>query len=489
MLRPTHFLRKEGPKRVENLNRTLGASNGMERDSPLQRADTRLTTSAGRVSNVKEERFPVPVEYLIRLLVTTAIILIFLASQMFWLRQIRLAGDRLIPNPVVRNWIGGIAAILFIALFAFNASNGFWARGATESTELTLEAALLHAPFRWWVVGSVLGFLLIALLAIADRLVRGAAWLFRRLRPIPAAQADPPLVSSGRRRFLEQTAVAVGAVPFFAGAYGLFIGRLNLQTTHHRLLLNRLPKAFHGFRIAQVSDIHIGPFMPGEEIKRYVAIVNALRPDLIVLTGDYLTWDPSTQKPVVEALAGLRAPHGVVGCLGNHEMWSEVEDSLTRLFAEAGFRMLRQEQALIESGGEVLNVVGVDFQTRRRMGPPGMGIVPQYLTRVEHFVRPGTANILLCHNPNPFDRAAEIGYDLTLAGHTHGGQVTLEFIHPSLTPSRLITDYVSGYFSKPGVASGSTAHLYVNRGIGTIAVPMRLGAPPEISVFELTREA
>ncbi len=439
-------------------------------------------------------------EYLIRLAVSAAVLLIFIASQMFWLRQVRKAGDRLIPDRVLRNWVGGIAALLFIALFAYNASYGFWARRVTEPTEMTLEAALLHAPFRWWVVSSVLGFLLVAILSLADRLVRGAAWLLRRVRTLGAAEADPPLVSPARRRFLEQTAVAVGAVPFVAGAYGLFIGRLNLRTTHQRIPIRRLPRAFHGFRIAQLSDIHIGPFMPGEEIKRYVEILNAQRPDLIALTGDYLTWDPTTQKPVVEALAGLRAPHGVVGCLGNHEMWSDVEDSLSRLFADAGFRMLRHEQALIESGGEMLNVVGVDFQTRRRMGPPGRGIVPQYLTEVERLVRPDTANILLCHNPNPFDRAAEIGYDLTLAGHTHGGQVTLEFIHPSLSPSRLITDYVSGYYSKPAGLSASAgqfagtnqpvteAHLYVNRGIGTIAVPMRLGAPPELSVFELVRE-
>ena len=94
-----------------------------------------------------------------------------------------------------------------------------------------------------------------------------------------------------------------------------------------------------------------------------------------------------------------------------------------------------------------------------------------------------TANILLSHNPNTFDRAAQLGIDLSLAGHTHGGQVTLEFINKNLSPSRLITDYVRGWFEKPG------SQLYVNRGIGTIGVPIRFDAPPEITVFELVRAA
>jgi hypothetical protein len=204
---------------------------------------------------------------------------------------------------------------------------------------------------------------------------------------------------------------------------------------------------------------------------------------LIVLTGDYVTWDPGTQEEVVEALSGLRADLGVFGCLGNHEIYTSTEASLTRLFGLAGIRILRQENVLIRSGNAAFNLIGVDFQTVRRLGPRGEGIVPAYLHGVEPLVRPETANILLSHNPNAFDRAAEVGIELTLAGHTHGGQVTLEFVHPRLSPSRLITNYPQGWFQKPG------GQLYVNRGIGTIAVPMRVGAPPEITLFELTRSA
>jgi hypothetical protein len=273
----------------------------------------------------------------------------------------------------------------------------------------------------------------------------------------------------------------MAATPFVGGAYGLFYGRLNLQVTNQRIRLSRLPKAFDGFRIAQLSDIHVGPFMSAEEVRKYVAIANEAKPDLVALTGDFITWDPSTQPAVVKALAGLKAPFGVFGCLGNHELWTETEGSITHLFAAEGIRILRSSRVPIALHGETLNLIGVDFQTRTRMGPPGEGMVRQYLQSVPGLMIPDTANILLSHNPNTFDRAAEIGIDLSLAGHTHGGQLSVEFVNRNISPSRLITPYVKGLFQK------RDSQLYVNRGIGTIFVPIRLGAPPEITVFELTR--
>jgi len=279
--------------------------------------------------------------------------------------------------------------------------------------------------------------------------------------------------------------MAASAVPFVAGAYGLLYGRVELETTERRIKLKRLPKAFEGFRIAQLSDFHIGPFMSEDQIRKYVGIANQYDPHLIVITGDFVTWDPSTQGAVVNALAGLKAPFGVYGCLGNHEAWSKTEDSITRLFSREGIRMLRHERVPIESHGEAINLIGVDFQTRsalRIMNAKRDHFVREYLEGVEDLVQPDTVNILLTHNPNAFDRAAELGIDLSLAGHTHGGQVALEFVHQNISPSRLITSYVKGWFRK------GDAQLYVNRGIGTIGVPIRLGSPPEVAILELVRE-
>jgi predicted MPP superfamily phosphohydrolase len=350
---------------------------------------------------------------------------------------------------------------------------------------LTPASVLLDAPFQWWVVCSLVACILAIpfdLLAFGRRR-RNASNVTRQEFPAKEQATAPPILdepnAQGRRAFLERTAGVVTASPFVAGTYGLFYGRLNLETTVQRIKLALLPKAMDGFRIAQLSDIHIGPFMPGEEIRRYVAIANALKPDLIVLTGDFVTFDPNTQRAVVDALSGLRAPFGVYGCLGNHDAWAGVQSSITELFRSAGVR-IRQERVAIGPANDSFNLVGVDFQSPRAFGPSKA--VARLLGNIEHgLLLPDHVNILLSHNPDTFDRAAEMGIDLSLAGHTHGGQVALEFIDPEIAPSRLVTPYVSGLFQKPG------GQLYVNRGIGTIGVPIRIGAPPEITVFELKR--
>src|SRR5439155_235797 len=120
------------------------------------------------------------------------------------------------------------------------------------------------------------------------------------------------------------------------------------------------------------------------------------------------------------ALALSAAPFGVYGCLGNHEAWTNTEASITHLFAAEGIRILRKQRQPIQAGGDTLNLIGVDFQTRPhfRMAPKGEHFVREYLEGVEELVLPGTVNILLTHNPNAFDRAAELGIDLSLAGHT-----------------------------------------------------------------------
>jgi predicted MPP superfamily phosphohydrolase len=389
---------------------------------------------------------------------------VFVASQIYWLARARALAMRVAKTRRAR--ILAIAAVLaaYVAMFLLN----FEVFGRRASpTRLTWYDALIAAPFEWWVVCSLVAFLLAMLV-----------WPVRRM-----ARSTGVLRSPGRRQFLKRSAGAVVAAPFVAGAYGLLCGRLNLQTTQRRIQLARLPKAFTGFRIAQLSDIHIGPFMTEDQIRKYVKITNDLKPDLIALTGDFVTWDPSTQGAVVNALTGLHAPFGIFGCLGNHEAWSHTEDSITRMLQEAGIRILRRERVPVTAQGESFNLIGVDFETSRHMVPGKENFVRTYLAGVESLVAPDTANILMSHNPDTFDRAAELGIGLSLAGHTHGGQVALEFVSPEIAPSRLVTPYVAGWFQKPG------GQLYVNRGIGTIGVPMRIGAPPEITVYELMRDA
>lgn len=409
-----------------------------------------------------------------------------IASQVFWIPCVVGLAERFILGKSGRTCLRIIVGVVYLFFFACNF--GIWNIPRGDSTHLTLRSAVLDGAWSVWLVGSWVGFAVVMVFWTVDRAMRVAFWVYRKARKVPGHAAapapnalalDPP--SPTRRQFLEQTAVAVSTVPFVAAAYGLLYGRLDVEITHPHIMLARLPKAFEGFRIVQLSDFHISPFMTADEIRRCVTIANELKADLVALTGDYLADDPAAQGEVVHALAGLRAPFGVFGCLGNHEFYTETEESITRLFAAVGIRTLRQERALIQSQGEVLNLIGVDYQQARFSRDHDGHLVDRYLEGSEKLVMPGMVNILLNHNPNSFDRAVELGIDLTLAGHSHGGQVALSFVNRGLALVRPETPYVSGWYEKSG------GQLYVNRGIGTTGPPIRLGAKPEITVLELTR--
>jgi hypothetical protein len=400
----------------------------------------------------------------------TTIRLIVGVSQVYWAWRGYSFAARRIPSRSRGAAVCGAVLAVYLVLYQFPL--GIW-REPGEPVHLTFHA-VLEAPFLWWLASSFIAFLVAILFAIPRAIVGGARWVLARWRA-----AGPEIQSPPRREFLERTAAVATAAPFVAGAYGLLYGRLNLETTAQTIRLPRLPRAFEGFRICQLSDIHIGPFMPAEEIRKYVAIANAQKAEMVVLTGDFVTFDPNTQQAVVEALSGLRAPFGVYGSLGNHDAWAGVEDSITELFRQTGVRILRGANTSIATHGESFNLIGVDFQSPRRFGPSAA--VQHLLGNIEGLIDRDRVNLLLSHNPDTFDRAAELGIDLSMAGHTHGGQAALEFISPEIAPSRLVTPYVAGWFRKPG------GQLYVNRGIGTIFIPIRIGAPPEITVYRLSR--
>jgi len=410
-----------------------------------------------------------------------ALLVMLIASQLFWIRGILDIGERFIPGKPRRVWLALITGAVYVFFFAYSFTHLGVIHQATMGhiagpADSSLRSVLMEEVFTWWLVGSWMGFCLVIVFWAVDQVGRAAAWIYSRARDAAAAHVAAPkpapttVPSPARRRFLERTVIVLSATPFVASAYGLLYGRLDVEVTRLRIRLARLPKAFEGFRIAQLSDFHISPFMPADEIRRCVTITNQLKADLVVMTGDYLLWDPAAQGEVVQVLAGLRAPHGVFGCLGNHETITQTEESITRLFAAQGIRILRQERAPIGLGGDTLNLIGIDDSQ-----PDLKAIARQ--------VMPDTVNILLVHDqaPNGFDQSVELGIDLTLAGHTHGGQLSLEFLRRGICLARVETPYVSGWYEKAG------GQLYVNRGIGTTMFPIRVGARPEITLFELFR--
>jgi predicted MPP superfamily phosphohydrolase len=278
-------------------------------------------------------------------------------------------------------------------------------------------------------------------------------------------------------------------VPFLAALYGFARERLQFEIVRVDIPIPRLPQALDGLRIVQISDIHVGDFMPLEEVRRAVEMANGLEPHLAVVTGDFVTSAGDPLAECISELSRLKGQLGVWGCNGNHEIYAGAEDTAEVLFRQNGMQLLRQAATQIDWNGASLNLIGVDYQRSVQI----TGSVMPSLGGVESLVRRDIPNILLSHNPNTFYHAAELGIELSLAGHTHGGQVNIEIVNHSWSPARFMTKFVAGLYQLPmasksrssdGQANG-LACLYVNRGLGTLGVPARIGANPEITQLTL----
>ncbi len=344
-----------------------------------------------------------------------------------------------------------------------------------------------------WFTCAFFGFLAVKSVRGFEILWRWAAGRVRARskKEVSITSAAPAraeiLADPSRRHFFKTATAAAGAAPFLGAMYGFAAERLNYQVRRVEIPLANLPDALDGMKISQLSDIHLSGYISRDDVRRAVDMANDLSPDISVVTGDFITGASDPLAECIEEIRKLAAPLGVYGCNGNHEIYAKAEDAAERLFTQAGMKLLRKENAQINFRGAYLNLIGVDYQRER--GPGGFKI--QTLAGVEKLVRRDMPNILLSHNPNSFNRAAELGIDLSLAGHTHGGQVQVEILDHRLSPARFITDYIAGLYSRPlgtgESAAAKVSQLYVNRGLGTVGAPVRLGVPPEITLITLRK--
>ncbi len=306
-----------------------------------------------------------------------------------------------------------------------------------------------------------LAFLLLLLLGVSDV----ALWLLGGVALAVSGTADAEASAAGVR------AVGVLAIAFVAGAWGL---RSALQPPGRRRVeipLARWPKQLDGFRIVQISDLHIGPLLGRRFAERVVAQVNALGPDLVAITGDLVDGSVRRLAADVEPFASLEARHGVFFVTGNHDHYSGA-DAWADHVAGLGLRVLRNERVCIREGGVAFDLIGVDDHHGDWIGGGG-----EDLPKALHGRDPERPSVLLAHDPSTFKRASALGVDLQISGHTHGGQ-----IWPFGALVRLAIPFVAGRYRRNG------AELYVSRGTGFWGPPMRLFAPAEIGELILRCE-
>lgn len=239
----------------------------------------------------------------------------------------------------------------------------------------------------------------------------------------------------------------------------------SLSLERVEIALKRLPKQLDGFKIIHLSDTHHSPFTDLEHIARAVKVANRLKPDMFLLTGDYVSHEDKYIAPVAEVLGQLKSEFGTYACLGNHDHWTNA-DLVTHLFRGEGIKLLVNEGLRMEARDASFWLAGVDDYMVGKTD----------VTAAMKGSFPDELKILLAHNPIIFRQSVRAGIDLTLSGHTHGGQVKIRDEEKRILPRRKLT---------AGLHRRKESQIYITRGIGTVVLPVRYQCPPEISLLEL----
>jgi predicted MPP superfamily phosphohydrolase len=324
------------------------------------------------------------------------------------------------------------------------------------------ERTLRPATGRWiaWPASLWMGFAFLLLLAL---------WASDAVLFVAGTTASAASGATGAEGLAAPRAALVVALGLVATGFGLRSALRPPSGVSLEIPLARWPRALDGFRIVQISDIHIGPILDRRFAQHLVDRIGALRPDLIAITGDLVDGGVAQLAEEVAPLAALRAPHGVFFVTGNHDHYSGAAAWAAKA-GDLGWRVLRNERVEIAADGAVFDVAGVDDHRGDMIGREGGEDLDAALAARD----PERPCLLLAHDPSTFKRASTLGIDLQLSGHTHGGQ-----IWPFRWFVRLAIPFVAGRYRR------GDAELYVSRGTGFWGPPLRLFAPAEITEIVL----
>lgn len=299
--------------------------------------------------------------------------------------------------------------------------------------------------------------------------------------------------SQGRSQFLSTLAVGLGALPFLSLTYGILRNRHRYKVFNQSITLPNLPKSLDGLRIVQISDIHSGSFTLKEPVKGAIDLINQQNPDLVFFTGDLVNSVASEMDRFLDVFDKIRAKFGVFSVLGNHDYgdyvrWENVEmkkQNLQNLIGhhqKMGWDLLLNENRVLNINNEKVAVIGVENYSESRH-------FPKYgdLRKATDGIENTSLKLLLSHDPTHWSSQVITSYkdiDVTFSGHTHGMQFGIEI--PGWlkwSPAKFIYKHWAGLYQE------GKQFLYVNRGLGYLGYPGRVGILPEITVIELKSTA
>lgn len=404
-----------------------------------------------------------------------------------------------------------IGFLLFLAIYVFlnvisylrlrqwygKKSNWSKIRLTVLFSELLVVAGIIFVFYRFrnplefpsatqnWFIGAsfamLVGKLIFGMVLLIDGII-GAPFF-----AIKAIQKKDLSYNPTRRKFVKNASLVVAGIPFLSLINGITFGKYAYQVRKITLKFPNLPKSFHGFTIAQLSDIHSGSFDNIDEVKRGVRMVNELNADLIAFTGDLVNNRTTEVLPFLNIFSELKAKYGVYSTKGNHDygmyrQWENKDDFVADqklmddVHAQMGFKLLKNEHVFIKKGDEEIQIVGVENWGKPPF--PQVGDLDKATGSID-----SPFKVLLSHDPSHWDEKVLPNakkYDLTLSGHTHGMQFGVEI------PGFVKWSPVKFKYPRwAGLYQEGKEYLYVNRGFGFIGFPGRVGIMPEITLITL----
>lgn len=329
--------------------------------------------------------------------------------------------------------------------------------------------------------------LILILLSDLIKIIRG---IFGFSKP----KIDSEKFRVSRSGFIKKVGVLGGSLFFGTLTFGMFKWIYDFKVWRKVVHLPDLPRSFKGFKIVQISDIHLGSWLSKNEMREAVSIINELDADVVFFTGDLVNYSTDEAYPFEDILGGIKSKYGVYSILGNHDYgdykrWKTQEEKVANLqemhmlHKRMGWRLLNNENEIITKGSDELAIIGVEnWGSMKRFQKFGN------LEQAAKGAEKAPVKLLLSHDPSHWRLKTldfEHRMDITFAGHTHGAQFGIEIPGVRWSPSQYIYKHWAGLYNDKNRKNGDVQYLYVNRGLGSIGYPGRVGILPEITVLEL----
>lgn len=348
--------------------------------------------------------------------------------------------------------------------------------------------------FRTYWIGAILVFYASKLLPVLFLVIADLVRLIQKIPDFTRKEKRrailEPREGISRSKFLQYLGYLSGGLVFSGMLAGMFKWVYDFNVVKKRLYFSRLPKAFDGFKMVQISDLHLGTWTSEKPLEEAIRIINNLNPDVVLFTGDLVNYATREAFRFEESLKKIKAPLGVFAILGNHDYgnyvnWPSKEakrknmEDLFSFYDRLGWKLLNNRHVKFENNGEQIALVGVE----------NWGAHPRFpkrgdLKKATRGLENGIFNILMSHDPSHWDKvvlADDFPVDLTLSGHTHGFQFGIETKDFKWSPAQYMYKEWAGLYTD----SASGKQIYVNRGLGSIGYPGRIGILPEITFIEL----